>query len=73
MKKYYRVILGRQHKHFKDCYDGKFIGVGFIVDINLKNDLLDDLDKLLLCHSSEPIVDTSIYASFKVFHINQIS
>ena len=42
MKKYYRVILGKQHKHFKDCYDGKFIGVGFIVDIDLKNDLPDD-------------------------------
>jgi len=42
MKKYYRVILGRHHKHFNDCYEGKFIGVGFIVDIDLKNDLPED-------------------------------
>ena len=32
-----------------------------------ENDLYKDLDKLLDCHSSEPFVDTSIYASFKVF------
>ncbi len=32
-----------------------------------ENDLYKDLDKLLECHSSEPFVDTSIYASFKVF------
>jgi restriction system protein len=38
MKKYYRVILGKQHKHFKECYDGKFIGVGWF-SIDLKNDL----------------------------------
>ena len=31
------------------------------------NDLYKDLDLFLDCHSSEPIVDTSIYASFKVF------
>jgi len=30
-------------------------------------DLLDDMNKLLDCHSSEPVVDTSIYASYKVF------
>ena len=42
MKKYYRVILGKHHKHFKDCYDGKFIGVGWI-SIDLKNDLPETL------------------------------
>ena len=42
MKQYFRVILGRQHKHFQDCFDGKFIGVGFIPDVDLKNDLVDD-------------------------------
>lgn len=42
MKKYYRIILGRQHKHFNDCFDGNFIGVGFLPNIDLKNDLIDD-------------------------------
>jgi len=42
MRKYYRVILGRQHKHFSDCFEGKFIGVGFIPEVDLKNDLIDD-------------------------------
>ena len=42
MKQYFRVILGRQHKHFQDCFDGKFVGVGFIPEVDLKNDLVDD-------------------------------
>jgi len=42
MKKYYRIILGKQHKHFKDCYEGKFVGVGFIPEIDLKDDLVED-------------------------------
>ena len=42
MKKYFRVILGRQHKHFSDCFEGNFIGVGFIPEIDFKNDLVDD-------------------------------
>ena len=42
MKQYFRVILGRQHKHFHDCFDGKFVGVGFIPELDLKNDLVDD-------------------------------
>ncbi len=36
------------------------------VQIN-QNDLFNDINKLLSCHSSEPIVDPSIYANFKVF------
>ena len=38
----FQRLLGRQHKHFQDCFDGKFIGVGFIPDVDLKNDLVDD-------------------------------
>ena len=26
-KSYYRVMLGQKHKHAKECYEGKFIGV----------------------------------------------
>ena len=42
MRQYFRVILGRRHKHFQDCFDGKFVGVGFIPEVDLKNDLVDD-------------------------------
>tara|TARA_B110000438_G_scaffold283063_1_gene310702 strand:+ start:465 stop:617 length:153 start_codon:yes stop_codon:yes gene_type:complete len=38
MKKYFRVILGRRHKHFSGCFEGNFIGVGFIPEIDFKNE-----------------------------------
>ena len=38
MKKYYRLMLGRQHKYFNECYDNKYVGVGFDIEIDLKNE-----------------------------------
>ena len=42
MKKYYRLILGKQHKYFNECYDNKYVGVGFDIEIDLKDDLPDN-------------------------------
>ena len=42
MKKYYRLMLGKQHKYFNECYDNKYVGVGFDIEIDLKNDLPDN-------------------------------
>ncbi len=42
MKKYYRLMLGRQHKYFNECYDNKYVGVGFDIEVDLKNDLPDN-------------------------------
>ncbi len=42
MKKYYRLILGKQHKYFNECYDNKYVGVGFNIEIDLKDDLPDN-------------------------------
>lgn len=39
MKKYYRVILGRKNKYAKDSYKGNYIGVGWLKDIDLSNEL----------------------------------
>ena len=34
-------MLGRQHKYFNECYDNKYVGVGFDIEVDLKNDLPD--------------------------------
>ena len=39
---YYRLILGRQHVHFDECYNNNFIGVSFGVDVDLSGDLPDN-------------------------------
>ena len=35
-------MLGKQHKYFNECYDNKYVGVGFDIEIDLKNDLPDN-------------------------------
>ena len=35
-------MLGRQHKYFNECYDNKYVGVGFDIEVDLKNDLPDN-------------------------------
>ena len=35
-------MLGKQHKYFNECYDNKYVGVGFNIEIDLKNDLPDN-------------------------------
>ena len=39
---YYRLILGRQHVHFDECYNSNFIGVSFGIDVDLSGDLPDN-------------------------------
>ena len=51
MKKYYRLILGKQHKYFNECYDNKYVGVGFDIEIDLKDDLPDNWRNCIFCRS----------------------
>ncbi len=39
MKSYYRIMLGRQSKYFKECFDGNFIGADFGINQDLTNKL----------------------------------
>lgn len=42
MKNYYRVMLGRKSAHAALCYQGNFIGTGFLKEIDLTGKLPDD-------------------------------
>lgn len=42
MKNYYRVMLGRKSVHAALCYQGNFIGTGFLKEIDLTGKLPDD-------------------------------
>lgn len=42
MKNYYRIMLGRGSIFAKDCYDGNFIGVDFLADVDLTGRLPED-------------------------------
>lgn len=42
MKNYYRIMLGRGSMFAKDCYDGNFIGVDFLADVDLTGRLPED-------------------------------
>lgn len=42
MKNYYRIMLGKGSMYAKDCYDGNFIGVDFLSDIDLTGKLPDN-------------------------------
>ena len=44
MKNYYRIILGRKHENFDEAKKGNFVGVGFLSDIDLSNELTDFID-----------------------------
>ena len=37
--KYFRIILGKQHKFFDDCLTNGYVGVDFGMDIDFSNDL----------------------------------
>lgn len=39
MKNYYRIMLGKSSLYAKDCYEGNFIGVDFLSDIDLTGQL----------------------------------
>lgn len=39
MRSYYRLMLGKQSAYAKECFDGGYIGVDFLGDINLPPDL----------------------------------
>ncbi len=39
IKNYFRLILGRKHTHFEECYKNNYIGVSFGIDKDLSNDL----------------------------------
>lgn len=41
MKNYYRVMLGRKSKYAQKSYQGNFIGIGWLKDIDLTNELPD--------------------------------
>tara|TARA_A100001388_G_scaffold14431_1_gene9711 strand:- start:9265 stop:9435 length:171 start_codon:yes stop_codon:yes gene_type:complete len=45
---YLRVVLGKQHMFFSDCFEGGYIGVDFSMDIDFSNDLPDNWGKLTL-------------------------
>jgi len=42
MKNYYRIMLGKSSMYAKECYDGNFIGVDFLSDIDLTGKLPED-------------------------------
>jgi len=42
MRSYYRLMLGKQSAYAKECFDGGYIGVDFLGDIDLSRDLPDD-------------------------------
>jgi restriction system protein len=42
MKNYYRIMLGKSSTYAKECYDGNFIGVDFLSDIDLTGKLPED-------------------------------
>ena len=42
MKDYYRMMLGAQSIHAKECHEGNFIGVGFGIDQDLTGHLPED-------------------------------
>lgn len=42
MKSYYRIMLGKASAHADICYQGSFIGVGFLPDINFTGKLPDE-------------------------------
>ena len=44
MKNYYRIILGRRHENFDEAKKGNFVGVGFLSDIDLSNELTDFIE-----------------------------
>ena len=39
IKNYFRLILGRKHTHFDECYKNNYVGVSFGIDKDLSNDL----------------------------------
>ena len=38
-KRFYRIILGREHKFVNECHDGGFIGADFGIDVDLTDKL----------------------------------
>ena len=42
---YLRVVLGKQHMFFNNCFEGGYIGVDFSMDIDFSNDLPDNWRK----------------------------
>ena len=42
---YLRVVLGKQHMFFSDCFESSYIGVDFSMDIDFSNDLPDNWRK----------------------------
>ncbi|MBK8196497.1 MAG: DUF91 domain-containing protein [Lewinellaceae bacterium] len=42
MKNYYRIMLGKSSMYAQECYEGNFIGVDFLSDIDLTGKLPDD-------------------------------
>ncbi len=38
-KKFFRIVLGRQHSFFQECFDSNFVGVDFGICTNLENEL----------------------------------
>ena len=42
---YLRVVLGKQHMFFSDCFESGYIGVDFGMDIDFSNDLPDNWRK----------------------------
>lgn len=41
-RSYYRIMLGRKSVHAKECYDGQFIGAGWLYNVDLTGKLPDD-------------------------------
>ena len=39
MKNYYRIMLGKKSIHAEKCYEGKFIGADFKIDVDLTGKL----------------------------------
>ncbi len=42
MKKYYRIMLGRQSKYAEEAYKGNFIGADYDIEKDLTNHLPDN-------------------------------
>ena len=41
-KNYYRIMLGRKSIFAKECYEGKWIGAGWLKSSSLENELVEN-------------------------------
>ena len=41
-RRYFRIVLGKQHSFAQDCFENNFVGVDYSMDLDLKNDLPDN-------------------------------